>query len=86
SKQANSNDAKKMAESYRSFLIENGAVKKKTSQKSIEGKVMDFYGTTEIVFTVGQFVTGVHEADNQQAAEKIAEILTNKLNSVLSNE
>ncbi len=86
SKQANSNDAKKMAESYRGFLIENGAAKKETSQKSIEGKVMDFYGTTEIVFTVGRFVAGVHEAENQQAAEKIAEMLTNKLNSVVSNE
>jgi len=86
SKRADSNEAEVIAESYRNFLIKNGAIPKNTSQKSIEGKVMDFYGTTEIVFTVGRFVTGVHEAENQQAAEKVAEILTNKLNSVLSNE
>jgi hypothetical protein len=85
SKRADSKKAEAMAESYRKFLIENGAVIKNTDNKTLAGKVMDSYGTTEIVFTVGPFVTGIHETDNQQAAEKIAEILINKLNS-LKNE
>ncbi len=82
SKRADSKDAEAIAESYRDFLIENDAVTKSTTNKTLEGKVMDFYGTTEIVFTVGPFVAGIHEAENQQAAEKLAEVLVNKLNSV----
>jgi hypothetical protein len=85
SKRADSKEAEATAESYRSFLIENGAVTKNTDNKTLVGKVMDSYGTTEIVFTAGPFVAGVHEAENQQAAEKIAEILINRLNS-LNNE
>ncbi len=82
SKRADSKDAEAIAESYCNFLIENGAVTKNTTNKAIEGKVMDFYGTTEIVFTAGPFVAGIHEAENQQAAEKIAEVLINRLNSI----
>jgi hypothetical protein len=85
SKRADSRDAEAIAESYRNFLIENGAVIKNTTNKPIVGKVMDSYGTTEIVFTVGPFIAGIHETDNQQAAERIAEILINKLKS-LNNE
>jgi hypothetical protein len=84
-KRADSKEAEAMAESYRKFLIENGATIKSTTNKTIEGKVVDFYGTTEIVFTVGPFVAGIHEAENQERAEKIAEILIGKLKS-LNNE
>ena len=85
SKRADYKDAEAIAESYRSFLIENGAVTKNTTNKTIEGKVMDFYGTTEIVFTVGPFVAGIHEAENQQTAEKLAEILTNRLSEIINS-
>lgn len=84
-KRANPKDAEAVAESYSSFLIENGAVAKSTAKKIFEGKVMDFYGTTEIVFTTGAFTAGVHEAEKQQTAENLAEILIKKLNS-LDNE
>jgi hypothetical protein len=82
SKRADSKDAEATAESYCNFLTENGAVIKNTTNKTFVGKVMDSYGTTEIVFTAGPFVAGVHEAENQQAAEKIAEILVNRLKSL----
>lgn len=84
SKRADSKDAEVIADSYRKFLIENGAVIKNT-EKTLAGKVMDSFGTTEIVFTAGPFVAGVHEAENQRAAENIAEELINKLN-LLNNE
>ncbi len=85
SQRANPKDAEAIAENYRSFLIENGAVVKNTENKLLEGKVMDLFGTTEIVFTTGPFVAGVHEAENQQTAERIAEMFIKKLNS-LDNE
>jgi hypothetical protein len=85
SNRAGIKDAEAMAESYRNFLIENGAVIKSTANKMLVGKVMDSYGTTEIVFTAGHFVAGVHEAENQQAAEKLAEILINRLNEIINS-
>ncbi len=85
SKKADSKEAEATAESYRKFLIENGATIKSTTNQTLAGKVMDSYGTTEIVFTVGSFLAGIHEAENQQAAEKLAEVLINKLDS-LKNE
>lgn len=81
SKRDNTKEAELIAERYRDFLIENGAAVKNTNNKMLEGKVMDLFGTTEIVFTVGPFLAGVHEAENQQTAEKLAEILINRLNN-----
>jgi len=78
SEQPGITEAKTMAENYRKFLIENGAIPKKAIDQSLEGKTFDFYGTTEIAFSVGPFVTGIHEAENQRTAEKVARLLANK--------
>jgi hypothetical protein len=80
SKLADVKKAEAMAESYRKFLIENRATAKNTTNESFVGKVMDLYGATEIVFTIGPFVGGVHEAENQQSAEIIAGELLKRLN------
>ncbi|MFA5240162.1 MAG: DUF6599 family protein [Phycisphaerae bacterium] len=82
SKRADSADAEAVSKGYRDFLIENGATVKNTTNAALVDKVMDFYGTTEIVFTVGPFVAGVHESQDQGRAEKLAEELINKLNSI----
>ncbi|MHC4461735.1 MAG: DUF6599 family protein [Planctomycetota bacterium] len=79
SKRPDPRDAEVVAESYRNFLIENGATARKTAKKILEGKVLDFYDTTEIVLSIGPFIIGVHEAENQQSAEKLAVMLINKL-------
>lgn len=78
-------DAQKMAKSYFDFLIENGGVAKPTINESLKGwqeKVVDFYGTTEIVFAVGPFLAGIHEADDRQAAEELAAVIVDKLSTV----
>ena len=79
SERPDSMDAKATAKGYQSFLIENGAVTKSTANKILEGRVFDFYGSVEIVFAVGPFAAGVHEAKEQQPAEKLAIKLINKL-------
>jgi len=79
SKRPNAQDAEAMAASYRKFLAENGATVKQTTSESLKNKVFDFYGATEMIFTTGKFVVGVHEAENQDAAEKAAMILAVKL-------
>jgi len=90
SRRSNTKEAQLTAESYYNFLINNGGVAKQTGNKILEGKIVDFYDTTEIVFATGPFVGGIHEAENQQAAEKLAEILIKKLNeaanSIINNE
>ena len=82
SRRSGPQDAQTVAESYYNFLIDNGGAAKQPANKILRGKIVDFYDTTEIVFAIGSFVGGVHEAENQQAAEKLAEILINKLNEV----
>ena len=72
-------DAQRLAESYHKFLIDNGGEVKPAITKTLEGKVVDFYDTTEIVSAIGPFVAGIHEAENQHAAEKMAMGLSNKL-------
>jgi hypothetical protein len=84
-KKADSKEAEAVAESYRKFLTENGAAIKNTDSKTLAGKIMDSYGTTEIVFTAGPFVAGIHEAENQQAAEKLVEILINRLSEIINS-
>jgi hypothetical protein len=75
SKRASITEAKRLAGDYRKFLIDNGAILKETTEQSFEGKTFDFYGTTEIVISASLFVGGVHEAENQQSAEKVAKLL-----------
>jgi hypothetical protein len=75
SKRSSADEAKKVAKSYNDFLISNGA-------KVVEANtsVLEFLGSTEIVFATGKFVGGVHEADDKQAAIKAAEVLLERLN------
>jgi len=73
-------DANKVAESYYNFLIDNGGVEKTVpSAGKYIGKVIDFYGSTEIIFATGSFVAGVHECENEQLAYELAAILFKKL-------
>jgi hypothetical protein len=84
SKRPNSQEARNIADSYYKFLIENGGKAKPTSDERlavVEGKVLDFYGVTEIIFVIGPYVAGVHEAKNQQSAEKLAAEIIDKLSS-----
>ncbi len=68
----NTDDARTLAKNYTDFLVTNGA-------KIVEPNVFDFYGSTEIVFSTGVFIGGVHEADDRQAAKKAAEALQKRL-------
>ena len=85
SKRPGPRDAQTTAEGYYTFLISNDGKAKPTSDetlKAVEGKVLDFYSTTEIIFTIGPYVAGVHEAKNQGSAEKLAAQLIDKLSNL----
>jgi len=79
SKQANRQTASSIFEKYYSFLIANGGEDKTDGDFSIPAKVVDFYGSTEIVFTNGEYIAGVHEADSEQSAKKLTILLNDNL-------
>jgi len=84
SKRPDPRDAQTTVESYYNFLIENDAKDKPTANKTLKdigAKVLDFYDTTEIIFAIGPFVGGIHEAENQKSAEELAARLFDKLNN-----
>lgn len=88
SKRPDPQNAQDAADSYYNFLIQNGAKNKPTTNetlKHLKVRVLDFYGTTEIIFTVGPFVAGIHEAENQQLAEELAIMLFDKLSKEAKN-
>lgn len=74
-KRDNPKQAKQLVNVYREFLIENGATHTQTSTPVEFHEILDFYGTTEVFGSIGNFVYGVHEADNQQAATKAASLI-----------
>ncbi len=71
--------AAKQALDYYRFLIENGAVAKQAESEIENFKVVDFYGDTEIVFSVGLYFAGVHQGDDFALSVKAAEILAEQL-------
>jgi hypothetical protein len=77
---ANVGQAADTAQNYLEFLIENGAAIKHAINKTLEGKVLEFYGTTEIVTTAGNLVVGAHEAQTQMIAEKAVLMFLDKIN------
>jgi len=78
-KRSSANEADAVAQNYRNFLVENGGKRKQAINKNLKGMVFDFYDTTEIVLSTGAFVVGVHEAENQKAAEELVIKLIKKL-------
>jgi len=83
SRRASAEEARNVAESYCKFLIDNGGAAKPATDKILEGNIIGFhyetYDTFEIVLSIGAFVIGVHEAQSQELAEKLALRLVNKL-------
>jgi len=89
SKQPDSQLARKMAESYYRFLLDNGGTIKPADNQAVQdikGSVVDLYGDIEIVFSTGSFAAGIHAAQSQSVAEEAAEGLIEKLTSVSTEE
>jgi len=86
SKQPARQQARKLAESYYKFLLDNGGKARPTDSKAVketEGKVVDLYGDVEIIFLTGSFAGGVHAAQSQPAAEDAACRLIESLNAAV---
>ena len=73
--------AGKLADSYYSFLIDNGAQAKDRVTSVNSARIVDFYGSVEMIFTCGPYFAGIHEAESEAAAAKVAALLYQKLNA-----
>jgi hypothetical protein len=81
SKQASHQAAKKMADDYYKFLIDNGAEDKGQLNWN-GGRIVTLYGALELIFSNGVYVAGIHEAENIGPATKMAAILNDIINQV----
>ncbi len=79
SKKPKVQDAAASAKAYYDFLISMGSETKSAKDNSLDIKILDTFGYVEIIFTISDFVGGVHQAQNQQIAEQLAKELINKL-------
>ncbi len=85
SRRSSRQDAKNVAQSYYEFLLDNGGVDKTAGFDDFSigyAKVVDFYGSIEIVFSNGEYVAGIHEAESVTGAERVAAMLDARLNEV----
>ena len=84
SMQQNPQRAQEISQKFRSFFTENGAVPVTASNKNLSEAVLNFYDSIEVIFAVGNYVAGVHQAEDKVMAEKIALMLKNKLTGISS--
>ena len=78
SKRAGEQEAKKLVDGYYNFLIDNGAEDKGKLPWG-GGKIVELFGSIEIVFSNWVYVAGVHEAQSSEAAMKASIMLNDKL-------
>ncbi len=68
-------NAEQLAEGYCKFLINTGAEEKSADISIDKARLLDFYGTIELVFNNGPVVAGIHEADDIETAVRLARLL-----------
>ena len=73
------NDAVVSEKNYLNFLKENGGTAKE-SKILKDLAIIDLYGSYETVFSRGNILAGIHEADSQKIAEEFASLLIDKIN------
>jgi len=82
SKMENQKDATEIAQKYKDFLIDNGATLMVSRDYIKDSVILDYYGTTEVIFNTDSFVAGVHQAENRQLAMQTAKMLYEKLKEI----
>ncbi len=79
SKRHDERNAEQLVRDYCKFLINTGAEEKSADIDIDKARLLDFYGTIELVFNKGRIVAGVHEADDIETAVKVARLLNDIL-------
>ena len=84
SKRASEAQALELAGAFQVFLEEFGG-KVRESEISIKGvKLIEIMGAFDVIFSIGPYFAGVHEASDKNAAERLALRLDKKLQEILA--
>jgi hypothetical protein len=75
-------EARNLAETYHSFLLENGGVDVPLDNQVPGALLVNIMDTYEIIFYHGSFLAGVHQAESREAAETLALELHAKISEV----
>ena len=79
SRQDSPEEADSLAEAYHTFLLQNGGTDVSVNSSLGDAALVNILDSFELIFHHGQYVTGVHEAENQEAAEKLGLMLEEAL-------
>ena len=82
SQQARPAEAAELAAAYHQFLLKNGGKEVKPGPGLSGVRMVELFGTYEIVFSQGPVVAGVHGAEQREAAEQLARVLKQRLSGV----
>jgi hypothetical protein len=82
SQQARPAEAAELAGAYHQFLLKNGGKEVKPGPGLSGVRMVELFGTYELVFSEGRVLAGVHGAETREAAEQLARILKQRLTGV----
>ncbi|MDY0040370.1 MAG: hypothetical protein RBS57_08660, partial [Desulforhabdus sp.] len=71
--------AAEMASAYHRFLLDNGAVEVEPGIAVPGARLLDVFDLYELIFSHGEFMAGVHEADDIDSARELGRMLYHKL-------
>lgn len=72
-------EASALAAAYHDFLLQNGGRDASSTVPITAVKLVQIFDTFELIFTQGPILAGIHEADSQAAAERLALALQHEL-------
>jgi hypothetical protein len=79
SRRSSSEKASEKAEDFVQFLITYGGKDVSEKMDGPDGKMVDFFGTFNGVFTAGDYLAGVYEANTQEDANRLLQLIYEKL-------
>jgi hypothetical protein len=77
--------ARVLADAYGAFLVTYGGTVRAPEASLPSGQVIEIMDTFDIVFTVGPFVAGVHEAPDRSSAAELALRLNQTLKGIVGD-
>jgi len=79
SQRGSATEAAELAAAYHRFLLQNGGKEMKPDSGLAGVRLVELFGTYEVVFSQGRVLAGVHGAEKREAAEELARLLKHKL-------
>jgi len=82
SRRETSEEAARLAAGFYAFLMTFGAKEQNLSVQIGNAKLAEIMESYDIIFSRGPFLGGIHEAENKEAAEKLADSLYKQITAV----